>query len=207
VKYLASLAIVGINLLTLKGDEVPPHLHGDIAGAEVAGCTSAVHYTYYDVTGSTIREVREQLLKRGPRDAEGTQRFAYAAWTIEWEWPRDSAGKRRLEDTVVTCTSEIMLPRFIPGAGASLEVKGKVNHAFTLMQNHELKHVEHAVQTTREIREEIVTAARDGKLTKAKQVNQLVLRGVARARVYDRRYDEMTNHGKSEGIWMDRGPD
>jgi predicted secreted Zn-dependent protease len=111
VRWSSLFSVASLLSLLSGAQELAPVLLNDPL-VDVTRCTSAIDYQYYEVTGASRREVREQLLSKGPVDEHGYQRFAFAAWTLEWDWPLQADGTRRYSDTKVTCKAHVVLPRF-----------------------------------------------------------------------------------------------
>lgn len=56
----------------------------------------------FEISGSTLEELREDIRAKGPRDLYGTRRDAAVEWQISWHWPEDSSGKANLSEAVVS---------------------------------------------------------------------------------------------------------
>jgi predicted secreted Zn-dependent protease len=169
---------------------------------DLTGCTSGIHYQYYEVSGKNVQEVRRQLLEKGPVDQKGERRFAFAAWTLEWDWPVESDGTRRYLDTKVSCKAEVLLPRFRSEEGGSLYFNQTIYDAFETIKKHELHHVQHAIEGASILRRAIISAAEEGRIKKEKDANKIAFKVVDKVRSFDVTYDEMTHYGKTEGIWL-----
>lgn len=198
----SSLFSVASLLSLLSGaQELAPVLLNDPL-VDVTRCTSAIDYQYYEVTGASRREVREQLLSKGPVDEHGYQRFAFAAWTLEWDWPLQADGTRRYSDTKVTCKAHVVLPRFRAPEHADPDFVSRTEEALKQIKEHELRHVSHAISGAHQLREGIVSAARSGKITREKHANRIAFRIVDHIKAFDSNYDAMTHYGETEGVWF-----
>lgn len=198
-----SLVTLGIVLSLLGGAEKPTSwIESNNGSIDLVGCTSGIDYQYYEVSGRNVQEVRDQLLEKGPVDLSGERRFAFAAWTLEWDWPVAPDGTRQYSEIKVSCKAQVMLPRFRP-SGESDELFNKsINETLEITKRHEMHHVRHAIEGAFLLQKAIVAAAQEEKITKEKDANRIAFAVIDKVRAFDRTYDEMTHYGKTEGIWL-----
>ena len=195
-------------LLLIITSSVSPHtphsslLEANQSGVDVMKCTKSVRYHFFDVTGSTKEEVRQSILEKGPTDKDGKIRYAYASWKLEWDWPKSIAGGHDFEGVSVRCSADIFLPRYRPLADTSPELVKEIDEKLGEVRAHELRHVQHAVAGAFQIRDKVVDAARRGTLKNERDANRIAFSVLNRIRQFDTNYDQMTEFGKREGIWI-----
>ena len=194
---------IGI-LLTLVGGAQRSNTLTDVDNhfVDLRGCTSGIDYQYYEVSGKNVHEIRTQLLEKGPVDEKGERRFAFAAWTLEWDWPVETDGTRRYVDTKVKCKAQLLLPRFRTAPGGEPHFNRTIFDAFEKIEKHEMHHVQHAIEGASLLQKAIVTAAQEGRIKKEKDANRVAFKVVDNVSAFDSTYDQMTHFGKTEGIWL-----
>lgn len=147
---------------------------------------------YYDVSGSTEREIRDQLNALGSVDEHGFRGDALTSWEIHWIW--DGYGTETCDLRSVTATYDIQvrLPRWTPPHDASPELVIKWNAYVLALVEHEKGHVDNVV----EYLPYLIKTIRASTCTTAEENAQEVL---SQLRDDDREYDEQTGHGAAQG--------
>jgi predicted secreted Zn-dependent protease len=147
---------------------------------------------YYDVSGATEREIRDQLNMMSITDENGYQGDAITTWEIHWNW--DGYGSESCDLRSVTATYDIhvKLPRWTPPQSASPELIAKWNSYMLALVEHEKAHVDNVVANL----PYVINAIRQATCTTAETQAQAVLAGI---RKNDLDYDERTNHGGTQG--------
>lgn len=160
-----------------------------------------VSFESYPVSGLTREELRQSLLANGPVDTYGLRRFAYADWHIEWKWKLTPHGLVDASTIELSCSATVDLPRLVPVHGMSQELIQQWLSFVERLRTHEMNHIRHGQERAGLVLQSLrVASARRRGLTPAEadSVAQWVMYEI---RELDRRYDEMTNHGKTEGAW------
>lgn len=147
---------------------------------------------YYDVSGSTEREIRDQLTTLGSVDEHGYRGDALTSWEIHWTW--DGYGTETCDLRSVTATYDIKvrLPRWTPPHDASPELVNRWNVYMLALVEHEKGHVDIVV----EYLPYLIKTIRASTCTTAEAAAQEVLTQLREA---DLTYDEETDHGATQG--------
>lgn len=155
-----------------------------------------VRYEFYDVEGATARELAASIRQARPSSQAG---IGQTTWNVSWqaEWEGNPCRVRWAE---VRSTIVVSMPRWNAPPGAPPRLVKDWNEMVRALSVHEAGHVEHALEAERELRRTLmrVTASSCSLMTlRTNQVAQWVL---DEARTGDRRYDERTRGGWTQGV-------
>ena len=125
---------------------------------------------YYTITGSTSRELKNQMKRKGPRGY-----WAYTGWYVTW-----TGGCR----TTVKVSYEY--PKWENRNQAPAALRAKWDSMIKALKNHEEQHGQHGINAAKEI--EKTNCAGNPKSITSKWANQ------------DKIFDAQTNHGKNQGV-------
>jgi predicted secreted Zn-dependent protease len=165
-------------------------------------CPAQLEYEFYEVSGRNADEIRQSLLLNGPRDGNGTPRFAETNWAVSYSWPEDTNwSKARSVDVSVSCSARIVLPRLRPVKGISTSVIRSWQDFYDRLKAHEMNHLRNVEETAPLISERIHSALENGKKLSTFKAHTIASGVIADIRALDRSYDVRTNHGQSEGAW------
>ncbi len=176
-----------------------PHMGVHAPSGDV--CPVSIERREYVVRGTSVHDVRQSMLAHGPRDADGTPRFAVTEWTVEWRWNQASRGIIDTESVSLSCSASMLLPRYEPEQGDAPELARVWTEFSKRLERHELNHLEHVRRIAPEIRERIKRVARKGNGVSPALANRIAHRVIREMRALDVAYDSQTDHGKTEGIW------
>ncbi len=175
--------------------------HRSALGESLERCPIRPTITWYDVSGDSPEEIRTSLTEEGPKDEAGKRRFAYAEWSIHWNWKVDASKNIDLSTVTIACSGSLTLPRYQPGPVASPELRAEWERYFERLMQHEEQHLSHPEENAFLILKKLKAAkAQDGELS-LRRAQKIVQGVIYQIREMDRAYDRETNHGKSEGIW------
>jgi predicted secreted Zn-dependent protease len=115
----------------------------------VAGSTDV---TYYDIHGSTARELVTQLRLLGPKLPSGAF-WAETQSPIRWTWRSkpDGAGRCTLTQVQVLVHSEMTMPRWVPPADTEPGLYAAWQKSMAALQTHEIGHKDISARAAREI--------------------------------------------------------
>jgi len=158
--------------------------------------------TYYDVTGSTARELRDQIEQLRPRGDDGGRYDAYTRWRLEWRYMyRETRDACRLASFKVTLRTTIHLPRWQAPPGAAADLEARWNAYVDALDRHEQQHEAIAVEAAETIEREVSA------IDRAPDCATLEARVNARAealmedyKARQRDFDMQTAHGRNEGV-------
>lgn len=147
---------------------------------------------YYDVSGSTEREIRDQLNTLSPVDENGYRGDALTRWEIRWNW--DGYGTETCDLSSVTARymNTVLLPRWTAPENAHPELILKWNAYMLALVEHEKGHVDMVVAYLPEIIQAIQAATCDTAESRAQEI-------ISQLRLDHLNYDQETNHGGSQG--------
>jgi predicted secreted Zn-dependent protease len=188
-----------VALLALAG-VVAPHGVGTPQAllAELASIPG-VTIDQYSVVGRTAEEVRAELDRLGPKDAEGNPRDAYTEWKVSWRWPATDKGTD-FSNTIIDRRVHITLPRWENRVLAAPEVRSRWNSYLAALVRHEREHVSIVDERAPLIAQEIRSAYESNPQLTVREAHLIAGRVLARIRAADREYDERTRHGHEEGV-------
>ena len=147
---------------------------------------------YYDISGGTEIELRDQLDLLGPIGYEGYQGDSTTQWFIRWNWDGYGSQECDLKTAKVSYDIQVIMPRWIPPRHAPPDLISKWGHYIRLLARHETGHVEYVVSHYPSVIEAIQKATCET----AEEAAQAML---AQIRQHDIDYDAATNHGTIQG--------
>lgn len=147
---------------------------------------------FYEISGSTEDELREQMSALGPAEDDGTHFDAYTRWRIGWNWPGYGENVCTLSEAVVTYEVTVTFPHWVPPADASPELLAKWSDYITALAGHEKGHVDNVVDNYTVLEK----AVKDATCTSADDAAQAVIEVI---RQNDLDYDAETGHGATQG--------
>src|SRR5260370_3146531 len=114
---------------------VPPR-----PGGRPAELTIATHDRYYDVTGTSVSELRDAIRRLGPQE-QGQAADALTVWDLEWTYAeRRSADGCTLRDVHVSLGVTMTLPRWAPPADAPARLIAACRDHLDHVKIHEAGH-------------------------------------------------------------------
>ncbi|HEU0013835.1 MAG TPA: DUF922 domain-containing protein [Longimicrobium sp.] len=121
------------------------------AGVRLVRRASA-EYVFYPVEGETARQLSESMRARRLRSDRGTA-LGLTRWRISWQARWSSfGGICRTRDPVVEAHIQVWLPRWDPPPTASPELVRQWNEFVYALSEHEVGHVDIALEARREVR-------------------------------------------------------
>ncbi|MBX7139188.1 MAG: DUF922 domain-containing Zn-dependent protease [Oligoflexia bacterium] len=158
---------------------------------------------YYRISGSTREEIRRALQTHGPVDQFGIHRHAAVDWKIAWSWPKAEDGRPRIDQ--ISCRQDItiILPQWESEPTAPPELITAWNQYYNRLARHEAQHVLHVVDNYPAVEREIRAALEINPALTFAEANKTGHAVLNRIRDLDLAYDEVTQHGRLEGISWD----
>jgi predicted secreted Zn-dependent protease len=176
-------------------------------GSEAGAPSSKVHVnrteTFYDVTGRSEQALLRDLTRHGPR-VGAERRFGRTAWTARWEIayrtpPPGSNAPCRMRRADVHLDVEVTLPRWNAPDDAPAALRRDWASFTDALAFHEREHRESIVNAGRRLVRALegleaptCTALEEKAGAEARTI-------IKEARAYNRRYDERTDHGRTQG--------
>ena len=158
----------------------------------VIGVVANATMQYYDLTGTSVAQLRASMDAQGPVDSSGRRNDAFTTWNIDWTWPLTGEGVCILSGATITDTITVTFPRWLPPAGAPASLITRWNTYESALVTHESGHVSFVVTTSADVLAAIKGATCDTAEAAAQAV-------VTRIRQHDVDYDAETDHGATQG--------
>ena len=157
--------------------------------------------TYYDIYGSSGRELRRELDAKGPVSKAGVRGDGIAYWSVNWNFRYvPSSGGCRFSEITVTVTGDIILPRWEPGEIRSDGLAKKWRAYLSALLKHEYGHYNHGMRAGEEIRSLGQTFRVTGDCSRIGQdFNDRAALILEKYRAMDGKYDIDTGHGRTQG--------
>lgn len=156
---------------------------------------------WYDVEASSAAALRVMLSLKGPIDTTGARHDAFTEWYVTWHpaFPHAEGGCST-GPVVTSVRVRITLPRWNAPWGTPTELLARWRTYLDALAAHELGHREKALEAAADI--EAGLPSLDPMPTCAQMelvANQLAHQILERYRQADRDYDELTDHGATQG--------
>jgi predicted secreted Zn-dependent protease len=166
----------------------------------LAAAASQAHWStnYYQVTGSSLKEIRQSIAREKPRKlthqalTEWNVRARFAAAKLQGEY--------RCSGFTTTTTIRITLPRWTPAEDTPDEVVKAWTRYIDALREHEVGHGQIAEAAAQELHRrvaELGTEPHPDQLTS--KVEALVHETLSEFKEHDRNYDRLTEHGITQG--------
>lgn len=156
---------------------------------------------YFDIQGSTARELRAELSRLGPVADNGVRGDAYTRWTVTWKFDLTERGPDCIAGNFqVGLTVTMILPRWLPPAGTSADLVALWDQYSTALRAHEDGHHRIALAAAQEVTRRLKAESRakgcktlENKLKSAVDAVLLEYKGRQAA------YDLETDFGRARG--------
>jgi predicted secreted Zn-dependent protease len=152
-----------------------------------------ITFTYYDVSGSTVAELRRSINKGRPADPKNGDRFdALSNWRVQWAWKSEGKTRCELGSATLSFSATVLMPRLAAPDSLSPELRVRWDHYIAALETHEAGHVRHAYDHHGEVLTAIKGATCET-VTKAAQA------AIGKIDQYNIEYDRQTRHGETQG--------
>ncbi len=152
----------------------------------------AINYQYYDITGNTANDLRNQMNRSGPSDPSGYRGDALTSWYVKWNWPGYGTSNCDLWQTTIQYTLTLIFPRWNPPPDAPADLIEKWNQYVRILAAHEQGHIDNFADAY----PAIIPLIHRATCETAEQAAQSIITDV---NARDQRYDAATNHGATQG--------
>lgn len=147
---------------------------------------------YYDISGSTENELRDQMDSLAPIGPDGYRGDALTNWYIRWTWDGYGTENCDLSTAKATYDIKVTMPRWIPPQDASPALIGTWNKYILALAGHEKGHVDNVIVNL----PILINAIRRATCSTAEARAQELLSDI---RQNDVNFDASTNHGATQG--------
>jgi predicted secreted Zn-dependent protease len=156
---------------------------------------------YFDIRGSTARELRDHLSRVGPVGETGMRSDGYTEYRIAWRYGMTSKdGRCRAHDIEVDLDVRMLLPRWNPPSRASASLLATWNRFSEVLREHEDGHHRIAKAAAQEVRRKLARAgkARDCRALEAK-MTAAANKVLSEYREKQAEFDRETDYGRAQG--------
>lgn len=153
----------------------------------------------YDVTGSTLNELRQAIRKNGPK-IRGRSWAGETYWDARWSFQYAfRMGQCQMKYVEVKLTINILTPRWQPPANTSRELIEEWDHIIETLKLHEEGHREIAIEAGREIIQALKSLGTFDCNSMQSEANRLAHEIFDKYRGKNQQYDKETRHGRTQG--------
>lgn len=171
------------------------------AGAEVRDQLAT---TEYAVTGNPSVSLLQLLDAASPIRENGKSFHGYTKWYVSWRyrWNENADGGCRISSVTTQVEGRMTLPRLV---GGSAEQRLRFDTYLAALRKHELGHYTIAQQAGREIDAKILALPPMRNCASLESAaNHLGHRLLNQHLAREKQYDATTEHGKTQGAWLER---
>ncbi|MGH8235042.1 MAG: DUF922 domain-containing Zn-dependent protease [Rhodanobacteraceae bacterium] len=163
--------------------------------------TISLRIKYYDVSGSTGREIRNQLDKLGPVGADGKRYDGYTRWRVNWNFQfAPKGGHCALRSFKTSVRTVMTLPRWEGSRNVSSRLAKKWNTYLAALRLHEDGHNHHGVEAAEAILKRFSEMQQAPDCEKLSHDLNAAARSIlASYNQKDLIYDAKTHHGATQG--------
>lgn len=171
-----------------------------LALATVAAHAQSAQIAYYDVSGNSAAELRQQMNAKGPLD--GGKRFdAHTEWHVKWNYRyRPTASGCELASVNVSLSGTILMPRWVYANDVSNTLIEKWDRYLAALRLHEEGHYAHGASAAKEM--EALGESFHGSGDCPAMVSEFNTRAqgiIDKYKAQDVAYDRETDHGRTQG--------
>jgi predicted secreted Zn-dependent protease len=161
----------------------------------------SIKTNYYDIQGSTAKQLRSQLNQLGAVDPKTGKRFdARVNWQVSWQYRyRPVSNQCQITQATVNVQVIYTMPRWNPSANASIDLKNRWNRYITALRQHEDGHKNHGVKAGQEILKTLNNLTTDSCQRIGDIANQKGDAIIKQYNLKDIEYDHLTQHGFTQG--------
>jgi predicted secreted Zn-dependent protease len=155
----------------------------------------------FDIHGSTARQLRDDLTRRGPVGETGIPGDAYTEYRIAWRFSmRMNDGACRVDNVVVDLDVTMQLPRWDPPAGVPPLLIDTWKRFSKDLREHEDGHHRLAIAAAQEVRRRLQARVRASGCDRLKaKLNERANEVLREYRERQHQYDLDTDYGRAGG--------
>lgn len=171
------------------------------AWAEVVEKLEWTHYSAHHRKGESLLQT---LNRASPIRDQGGIFHGYTRWSLNWSfrWWRESDGRCRVTEVTTTVSGAINLPEL---STKDPDIRRRFDDYYARLRSHELGHFEFGLRAARKVDREILALPEAESCSELdSRVNALGRRALDQAVADEIEYDRHTDHGRTQGAWLER---
>lgn len=163
---------------------------------------SELRTVYYDVVGTSARELRRELNAKGPLDKHGKKVSGLTRWKISWKFHKAAkAGSCEFTEFKATLDGTITMPRWVVTQSVPKPLMDSWQRFLTALLVHEQGHYSNGFRAAEEVR----ALGRGFRVpgdcsTIATEFNERATAIIDKYRIADDEYDRRTQSGRTQGV-------
>ena len=192
MKHLPMFVLCTFLLLACSGLNFTSRTPVPVPTAVTAVDIPYARMIYYDISGSTEKELRDQMNALAPVGPDGYHGDALTTWYIRWTWDGYGTDDCDLRSAKATYDIKVTMPRWNAPQDASPALIEKWNNYILALTAHEKVHVDNVIANL----PVVINAIRRASCSTAEAKATEILSGI---RSNDSNFDSQTNHGATQG--------
>jgi predicted secreted Zn-dependent protease len=158
-------------------------------------------YEYYEIRGNNERELRNQMCRNGCAFNDGKKYDSLTTWYVKLDYGYDRAAKACAADSVkVDVAINIRYPKWVKTDAAPPQLVAKWDNYMKNLVKHENEHRDMAVMAATELSKAVAALPPASSCTDLdREVRALSRERLEKLNADEKRLDDTTSHGKTEG--------
>ena len=158
-------------------------------------------YEYYEIRGNNEQELRKQMCKNGCAFNDGKKYDSLTTWHLKLDYGYDRATRSCAADSVkVNVAINFRYPRWVRTDDAPRQLVDKWDTYMKNLVMHENEHRDMAVAAATELSKAVAALPPASSCTELdREVRALSRERIEKLNTDEKRLDETTSHGKTEG--------
>jgi len=159
------------------------------------------HYEYYEIRGNNEQELRNQMCRNGCPFGDGKKYDSLTTWKVKLDYGYAQATKSCSTDSVkVNVAINFRYPKWVRTDDAPPQLVTKWDNYMRNLVMHENEHRDIAVAAATELSEAVAALPPASSCTEIdRQVRALSRERLEKLSADEKRLDDATSHGKTEG--------
>lgn len=175
-----------------------------VAGSLKAEVKNSFEYIYYNVKADPSRSLLSILDSSTPIRKDGSVFHGHTYWNVKWNfrWSEKPDGSCRITSVTTNLSCEIKLPKLLDARG---EQRNQFRKYLSALRTHELGHCKIGKSAAATIDRKILSLPEMPSCSDLGSAgNDIGYKTIAEHKKKGALYDAKTEHGKSQGAWLER---
>ena len=160
----------------------------------------SVDTQYYEIAGSSAKELRRELNAKRKMLPSGKKFDAYTRWRVRWQYRWTTHGPIcKMKQVTTSVNITFMLPQWTNREDADDSLRRHWDRYYTALLKHEDGHKQTGVDAATEIQTELLKLQADSCQQLETNANALGHQIIKKYNLRDIEFDKNTNHGIKDG--------